>query len=65
MSVVAEYHPLITCSISFVSCFCVYVHRVSKNVPPMACYNFDMHIWTDFDIFGRNVTAKVGNQKML
>jgi len=25
MYVLAEYHPLITCSISFVLCFCVYV----------------------------------------
>jgi len=21
------------------------VHRVSKNVPPLACYNFDEHEW--------------------
>jgi len=35
------------------------LHRVSKNVPPLACYNFDTHecilIFTD----------KVGNQKTL
>jgi len=22
-----------------------YIHRVSKNVPPLACYNFDAHEW--------------------
>ena len=32
-----------------------------KNVSSLACYYFDM----DFDIFGRNVTDKVGNQNML
>ena len=21
------------------------IHRVSKNVPPLACYNFDTHEW--------------------
>jgi len=21
------------------------MHRVSKNVPPLACYNFDAHEW--------------------
>ena len=21
------------------------LHRVSKNVPPLACYNFDVHKW--------------------
>jgi len=40
------------------------VHRVSKNVPPMACYNFDTHEWI-LIFFGRNVTSKVGNQKTL
>jgi len=31
-----------------------------KNIPPLACYNFDT--WTDFDIFFvRNVTAKVSH----
>jgi len=40
------------------------VHRVSKNVPPLACYNFDTH--EQILIFsGRNVTDKAGNQKML
>jgi len=41
-----------------------YVHRVSKNVPPLACYDFDTHEWI-LIFFGRNVTDKVGNQKML
>jgi len=35
-----------------------------KNVPPMACYNFDTHEWI-LIFFGRNVTDKVGNQKTL
>jgi len=42
----------------------VHVHCVSKkNVPPLACYNFDAHEWIWY--FGRNVTNKVGNQKTL
>jgi len=41
-----------------------YVHRVSKNVPPLVCYNFDAHEWI-LIFFGRNVTDKVGNQKTL
>jgi len=39
-----------------------YLHRVSKNVPPLAYYNFDAHEWI-LIFFGRNVTDKVGNQK--
>jgi len=35
-----------------------------KNVPPLACYNFDAHEWI-WIVFGRNVTDKVGNQKTL
>jgi len=35
-----------------------------KNVPPLACYNFDVHEWI-LIFFGRNVTNKVGNQKTL
>jgi len=35
-----------------------------KNVPPLACYNFDTHEWI-LIFFGRNVTDKVGNQKTL
>jgi len=40
------------------------IHRVSKNVPPVACYNFDAHEWI-LIFFGTNVTDKVSNQKML
>jgi len=42
----------------------MYIHRVSKNVPPLACYNFDAHEWI-LIFFGTNVTDKVGNQKTL
>jgi len=35
-----------------------------KNVPPLACYNFDAREWI-LIFFGRNVTDKVGNQKTL
>jgi len=35
-----------------------------KNVPPLACYNYDTHEWI-LIFFGRNVTDKVGNQKTL
>jgi len=40
------------------------VHCVSKNVPPLLCYNFDIreHILT---FFGRNVTHRVSNQNTL
>jgi len=37
---------------------------LKKNVPPLACYNFDAHEWI-LIFFGRNVTNKVGNQKTL
>jgi len=40
------------------------LHRVSKNVPPLACYTFDAREWI-LTFFGRNVTDKVGNQKTL
>jgi len=42
----------------------VIIHRVSKNVPLLACYNSDTHEWI-LIFFGRNVTDKVGNQKTL
>jgi len=35
-----------------------------KNVPPLACYNFDAREWI-LIFFGRNVTDKVGNQTTL
>ena len=41
-----------------------HLHRVSKHVPPLACYNFDTRVRI-FDIFGRNSTNKLMNQKML
>jgi len=41
-----------------------HLHRVSKNVPPLAYYNFDVHEWI-LIFFGRNVTDKVCNQKTL
>jgi len=40
------------------------LHCVSKNVPPMACYNFDTHEQILIFFFGRNVTDKVGNSKI-
>jgi len=41
-----------------------YIHRVSKNVPPMTCYNLDIHDPITI-IFGRSVTEKVRNHTML
>jgi len=40
------------------------IHRVSKNVPPLACYNSDTREQI-FDIFSTNSTHKVRNQKTL
>jgi len=40
------------------------LHCVSKNVPPFTCYNFDIHDPITI-IFGKSVTEKVRNQKML
>jgi len=37
---------------------------LAKNVPPLACNNFDAREWI-LIFFGRNVTDKVGNQKTL
>jgi len=48
----------------FVPNFRYCIHRVSKNVPPLACYNFDTHEWI-LIFFDRNVTDKAGNQKTL
>ena len=47
---------------SYVRPTSVYIHRVSRNVPRLACYNFDAHEWI-LTFFGRNVTNKVDNQK--
>ena len=49
---------------SHITSIVIYIHRVSKNVPPLPCYNFDAHEWI-LIFFGRNVTNKVGNQKTL
>jgi len=35
-----------------------------KNVPPLACYNFDAHEWI-LIFFGRNIAYRLGNQKTL
>jgi len=40
------------------------IHRVSKNVQPLACYYFDTHEWIS-TFFGRNVTDNVDNQRPL
>jgi len=40
------------------------IYSVSKNAPPLACYNFDAHEWI-LTFFGKNVSDRVGNQKML
>ena len=40
------------------------IHCVSKNVPPVTCYNLDIHDPTAI-IFGRSVTDKEKNQTML
>jgi len=37
---------------------------LSKNVPPLACYNLDIYDPIAI-VFGRGVTEKVGNQTML
>jgi len=42
----------------------LHIHRVSKNVQPLACYNFDAHEWI-LIFFGINVANKVDNQKTL
>jgi len=43
---------------------CQRLHRVSKNVPPLTCYNLDIH-GPIAVIFRRSVTEKVGNQTLL
>jgi len=43
-----------------------HIHRVSKNVPPLTCYNLDLGLHGSITIiFGKNVTEKVGNQNAL
>ena len=48
----------------FHSNLAVVVHRVSKNVPPMTCYNFETHEQI-LIFFGRNITDKVVNQQLI
>ena len=40
------------------------IHRVSKNVPPLTCYNLDIHCSITI-ICGTSVTDKVRNQNVL
>ena len=40
------------------------IYTMSKNVSPLACYNFDTH-GPILIIFGRHVTEKVSNQTTL
>jgi len=41
-----------------------HLNRVSKNVPPLICYNLDVHGSITI-IFDTSVTEKVGNQNLL
>jgi len=40
------------------------IYTVSQKVPPLTCYNLDIHDLTVI-IFGRSVTEKVRNQTTL
>jgi len=42
----------------------VLVHSVSKNVPPLTCYNLDIHGSITI-IFGTHVIEEIGNQNIL
>jgi len=42
----------------------IYTPRLKKNVPPLTCYNLDIHGSITI-IFGTGVTEKVGNQNVL
>jgi len=42
----------------------ILIYHVSKNVPPLTCYNLDVHGSITI-IFGTNVTEQVGNQNVL
>jgi len=54
-----------TPDISNTSCqFLKLLHCVSKNVPPLTCYNGYIHGFIA-TIFGENVAEKVGNQNAL
>jgi len=52
------------CALSHLLVLALYIHRVSKNVAPLACCNSDTRGQT-LILFGRNVTDNVGTQKML
>jgi len=41
-----------------------HIHCVSKNVPPLTCYNLYIH-GSIATIFGKNVAEKVGNENVL
>jgi len=45
-------------------CPVLIVHCVSKNVPPLTCYNLDIHDPIAI-VFGWSVTEKKRNQTML
>jgi len=51
-----------SCHINLTTCYLL--HRVSKKVPPLACYNFDTHEWI-LIFFWQKCYDKVGNQKTL
>jgi len=42
----------------------LFIHCVSKNVPPLTCCNLRVH-GSIATIFGKNVAEKVGNQNVL
>jgi len=50
-------------SVNYFNCL-LQIHHVSKNIPPLTCYNLDIHN-PMMIIFGRSVTEKVRNQVML
>jgi len=69
---VATPHALTACSTAFRPCAGASaqavlghkLHCVSKNVPPLTCYNLYIHR-SIATIFGKNVAEKVGNENIL
>jgi len=62
-------HVLVLCdthdtSILIVDTYATILHCVSKNIPDVFSYNSRKHCRI-FIIFGRNITKKARNQKML
>jgi len=57
-------HLLLFTSALLTCCLPFFPHCVSKNIPDVFSYNSLKHCRI-FIIFGRNITEKVGNQKML